>query len=150
VAEDYIRREGFHAGAVEELRRELLPLATGPVARQMQAELLAFVGEQSAQARPGERLIGNSEVIESLIGKYKRLQGTHSQGGMTAMLLSIGAIVAEKTTEMVREALTAIPTQNVRDWCRNHLGITLQAQRRFAFSGNKSEIQNDHPQAVSF
>jgi hypothetical protein len=116
----------------------------------MCVELLAFVGEQSAQARPGERLLGSSEVIESVIGKYKRLQGTHSQGGMTAMLLSIGAIVASKTTGMVRDALIATPTRNVLECCHRHLGITLQAQRCLAFGGNKTGIQTGPRQDLSF
>ena len=150
AAEGYVRREGFHAHAVAELQRELIPLATGLVAGELCGELLAFVGEQSAQARPGERLLGSSEVIESVIGKYKRLQGTHSQGGMTAMLLSIGAIVASKTTGMVRDALTATPTRNVLEWCHRHLGITLQAQRCLAFSGNKTGIQTGPHQDLSF
>ena len=150
AAEGYVRREGFHAHAVAELQRELIPLATGLVAGELCGELLAFVGEQSAQARPGERLLGSSEVIESVIGKYKRLQGTHSQGGMTAMLLSIGAIVASKTTGMVRDALIATPTRNVLEWCHRHLGITLQAQRCLAFSGNKTGIQTDPCQDLSF
>jgi hypothetical protein len=142
AADAYVRRAGFHARAVEELRRELRPLAKGPVAREIQTELLAFVGEQSAQAQPGERLIGSSEVIESVIGKYKRLQSTHSQGGMTAMVLSVGAIVAEKTTETIRNALTSAHTRKVWDWCRNHLGTTLQSQRCLAFNGNKNGIHN--------
>ena len=144
MAEDYVRRQGFHAQPAEELRSELAPLATQPVAGEVCEELLAFVAEQSAQAGPQERLIGSSEVIESVIGKYKRMQGTHSQGGMTAMILGVGAIVAQKTIETVRKALTAITTQNVLDWTRNHLGITLQAQRCLAFNRNKNGIQNDH------
>lgn len=141
ASEDYVRRQGFHASAAEELRKELDPLARPPVARQVSEELLAFVAEQSAQAAPQERLIGSSEVIESVIGKYKRMQGTHSQGGMTAMILSVGAIVAERTIETIRKALSAITTQNVLDWTRNHLGTTLQAQRCLAFRRNKTAIQ---------
>ena len=107
----------------------------------MQKALLEFVREQSVHARPGERLIGSSEVIESLIGKYKRLQSTHSQGGMTAMILSVGAIVAKKTIQTICDALTATNTQDVLDWCHSHLGITLQAQRRLAFStGNGNQM----------
>ena len=122
----------------------MAPLATQSIAQKVREELLAFVAEQSAQTGPQERLIGSSEVIESVIGKYKRMQGTHSQGGMTAMILSVGAIVATKTIETVRKALSTITTQNVLDWTREHLGITLQAQRCVAFNRNKNGIQNNH------
>ena len=45
--------------------------------------ILEFVSQQASHARPGERLIGSTEVLESIIGKYKRLQSMHSKGGMT-------------------------------------------------------------------
>jgi len=146
ATDQYVRQQGFHARAVAELRSELAPLATHRIAQQVREELLEFVGVQSAQAEPEERLIGHSEIIESVIGRYKRMQSTHSQGGMTAMILSIGAVVAKKTIGAVREALVAITTQNVLIWAREHLGITLQAQRCLAFVRNKTEIQNAHCQ----
>lgn len=145
--EEYVREHGYHAGAGEALRRQDTTGGTKPAAKQIREALQLFVVEQSAQARPQERLIGSSEVIESVIGKYKRLQSTHSQGGMTAMVLSIGAIVADKTMHTIREAMTATMTKHVWEWTRNHLGITLQAQRCLALGGNKNGIQND-PQPV--
>jgi len=142
---DYVRRQGFHADAAPELRGVLHPLANRPLGQTMCAELLAFVDEQSAQAKPQERLIGSSEVIESVIGKYKQLQGHHSQGGMTAMILSVGAIVADRTLATIRQAFAAIKTNAVQEWTRNHLGISLQAQRCLAFNRNKTSPQL-HPQ----
>ena len=87
---------------------------------------------------------GSSEVIESLIGKYKHLQSTHSKGGMTAMLLSFGAIVSKKTHDVIQAALINIKTGAVATWCQKMLGVTLQSQRTFAFAGNKNGIQNDN------
>lgn len=144
TAEDYVRHEGFHVQAVRELRERLTPLATRPSGRKLCEDLLEFVSQQSAHAKPDERLIGSSEVLESLIGKYKRMQSTHSQGGMTPMLLSVGAAVARKTGAFIRTALAKIATKDVTGWCRNQFGITIQAQRRLAFEGNRIGIQNNH------
>ena len=102
TTEDDVRKEGYHRGAPRRLRSRLKPLATCKAGRHMRNSLLTFVGAQSSQADKHERLPGSSEVIESLIGKYKRLQSTHSKGGMTAMLLSFGAIVLDKTTETIQ------------------------------------------------
>ena len=109
----------------------------------MRAAVLDFVAEQACLAQsPDERLLGHSEVLESLIGKYKQLQSTHSKGGMTAMLLSMGTIVSQKTDEVLERALTSITSNDVASWCRTNLGVTLQAQRAFALARNKSRIQN--------
>lgn len=146
AAEDYVRHEGYHRGARRALATRLDRVATTKAAKGMRADILDFVGHESALAKSAqERLLGSSEVLESLIGKYKQLQSTHSKGGMTAMLLSIGAIVGRKSDELVRVALSHIRTSAVTEWCRKNLGITIQAQRMAAFSGNKNNIQIEPP-----
>ncbi len=94
--------------------------------------LVAFVSQQSSAAQPGERLVGSTEVLESIIGKYKRLQSTYSGGGMTGMILSIGSMVGRRSPESVRTALEQVTNHQVGQWCRKHLGVTVQAQRKSA------------------
>jgi len=132
TAEKYVRAEGYHAGTAEELRRRLDGLEINAAAAAMRTALVEFVETESVQARPGERLIGSSEVIESLIGKYKQLQGTYRQGGVTPLVLGLGAMVANHTTETIRRAMQDTRTVDVLRWCHEHLGLTLQALRRFA------------------
>lgn len=76
-------------------------------------------------------------MLESIIGKYKRLQGSHSKGGMTAMLLSIGAMVGRRASDTIQTGLQAVTTADVSTWCKDHLGITLQAQRKIAMGATK-------------
>ena len=142
AAEQYIREEGYHRAARTTLERQLAPLVTTDSAQRMIAAVLEIVANESAAAKSNkERLVGSSEVLESLIGKYKQMQSTHSKGGMTAMLLSFGAIVSEKTHETIARALDTVRTSQVGEWCCKNLGVTLQSQRKLAFAGNKTEIQ---------
>jgi hypothetical protein len=142
VVEDYIRQEGYHRAARRALADRLAPVVSTAAAREMSAAVLEFVAHESTAVKSRtERLVGHSEVLESLIGKYKQLQSTHSKGGMTAMLLSFGAIVSKKTEDTVRAALDRVRTRQVREWCCRHLGVTLQSQRKLAFAGNKTGIQ---------
>jgi hypothetical protein len=132
-AVSYIRRKGYHRHAAKELKSRLLPLASTPAGRRMQAGLLTFVKEQSRNVKKGAHLLGSSEVLESLLGKYKRIQGTHSKGGMTGSLLNIGAAVLHKTSNTIREALAAVPVAAVGTWIREKLGLTIPAQQALAF-----------------
>lgn len=86
----------------------------------------------------GERVIGSTEVLESIIGKYKRLQSSHSKGGMTAMLLSIGAMLGKQTASHIKQALETVRTAEVATWCRDHLGLTIQTQRRLTLGATKT------------
>lgn len=133
VVETLVRHEGYHAGSEAELR-ERLPLAEpDSLAERLSEKLSSFVGEEAARAREGERLPGSSEVLESIIGKYKRLQGECGQFGMTGMLLSIGAFVGRLTLGGIGTALSKISGRALQSWEENHLGTTIQSQRKQAF-----------------
>jgi hypothetical protein len=138
ATEAYVHREGLHPLICDELQGRLQPLATTAPGRRLKDALLSFVGEQSSALPKGERLIGSTEVLESIIGKYKRLQSSHSKGGMTAMLLSIGAMVGHHATATIKTALESVTTGDVMTWCKNHLGVTLQAQRKLALGATRT------------
>jgi hypothetical protein len=128
-----VRASGYHQHAATELRSSLAP-AKSDMAQRVADRLIEFVALQSAAARPGERLIGSSECLESLIGKGKRLEGQHSKSGFTKMVLALAACVVKPTAEYLTAALKHTKHQDVLDWCRIHLGISLAAQRRQAYA----------------
>lgn len=137
TAENYVRHEGYHAGAAEALRQRLDGLTINAAAQTMQTAIVDFVAEQSRAARGRERLIGSSEVLESLIGRYKQVQGHYAHGGVTPLVLGIGAMVAAQTAKTVRAALRTVRTIDVYDWCQKHLGVSLQAERKHALTEQK-------------
>jgi len=128
VAEHYVRHKGIHCRAEEELAA-VLPKSATPAAKRLGKDLLAFVREQAAQVRGDERLLGSSEVLESIIGKFKHVAGERGDHGLTGMVLSIGAQVGRQTMATVKRALSETPTHNVWDWCHMHLGPTVQSVR---------------------
>ena len=129
IAEHYVRHEGIHAKAAEELAAALPKPAT-PAARRLRKQLLEFVAAQGRQAREGERLLGSSEVLESIIGKFKNVAGERGQHGLTGMALSIGALVGDPAVETAQTAMTETTTQDVWNWRRLHLGPTVQSVRQ--------------------
>jgi hypothetical protein len=129
----YVRWHGYHAAAKEKLAKEL-PQVHSPLAGRVAKAFLAFVADQSAQAREGEVLQGSSEVLESLIGKGKRLEGQQSKSGFTKMLLAIAAAVVKPSKDYVAAAFEGVKVRHVIDWCKEKLGTSLQAKRRRAFA----------------
>ena len=110
TTEHYVRHQGIHRKAAEELA-VLLPKPRSEPARSLREQLLEFVQEEAQQARKGERLLGSSEVLESIIGKFKCVAGERGQHGLTGMVLSIGALVGHVTVETVQAALAEVPNQ---------------------------------------
>lgn len=125
----YIRNHGYHRQTCEELRPLLSGFTEGP-ARAMSEECLAFIQRQSEQSGE-QRLLGSSEVLESLIGKGKQLQG-RNKNGYTKSILAMAAAVTQRTTQTINSALSTIKVRDVADWIQNHLGLSLQSQRHRA------------------
>jgi hypothetical protein len=138
VAEDYVHHEGLHAEIGDALRQRLQPLVATAAGQRFQDAQLRFLEEQSRPLAAGERMLGSTEVLESVIGKYKRLQNTHSKGGMTAMLLGMGAIVGKQTRATIAQALATIRTQDVWNWTRDTFGTTIASQRKLALGATKT------------
>jgi hypothetical protein len=129
---EYTRVEGYHAAAGEELRQKLKTVARTTPGQRLAAALVEFVSEQSQHVTRGKSLPASSEVLESLIGKGKRLQGQHSRGGFTKMILGMAASVTRISHDRISEALETIRNVDLLAWCNEKLGPSLTAQRRRA------------------
>jgi hypothetical protein len=129
TAEHYVRHEGIHPQAAEELAA-VLPKPATPSACRLRKQLLEFVEAEGQQTQEGERLLGSSEVLESIIGKFKHVAGERGQHGLTGMVLSMGALVGNLAMATVQTAMTEVTTHEVWNWCRSHLGATVQSVRQ--------------------
>ena len=134
VTESFVRYHGIRAGTQQELKIRLRGLAQTPRARQVRQELLDFVAQEEAKAQADECLLGSSEIIESVLGKQKRLEKYQSKSGFTGLILGVCALVANTTREVIQRALETVSTQQVLDWCHEMLGSSVQSQRRAVFS----------------
>jgi hypothetical protein len=134
TTESFVRQQGLYRGAHTELQARLQGLAHTERAKQVCTELVTFVAAEEAKAQPDERLLGSSEVIESVFGKLKRLEQDQAKSGFTGLLLSVGAMVSTTTAEVIQKALETVPTKTVLAWCKEHLGPSVQAKRKAAFA----------------
>jgi hypothetical protein len=134
VVEMFVRRDGIYAAAEQDLELALPQPSSDSPATQVRQELVEHVRKQASGARPGERLPGSTEVVESTFGRFKHLQGEQSHGGLTGLLLGLGALVGRTTVGLVETAMEKCPLKCVWRWCREKLGQSLPSQRREAFT----------------
>ena len=133
AAEKQIRCDGYHQRAAKDLKKVFKPLLKSKACKRLATDLLEFVEQQSSGLKPKQHVIGHTEVLESVLGKYKQIQGRHNHGGMTASLLNIGASVVNKSPELIQQALRSIPVKAVTMWVRDKLGQTIASKQKLAF-----------------
>jgi hypothetical protein len=131
---EFVNRQGLYRGVGQELRQQLPRRLAHSSTRDLAKELVGFVARQAKQVRPKERFPGSTEVLESCFGKLKELEGQQSRGGFTRFMISFGALLAKTTVQAVDAALKHSATQDVYNWCKEHLGTTLFSQRKLAFA----------------
>jgi hypothetical protein len=66
TSECFVRERGLWEGAEVELSERLEQGVVSPRVLALRAQLLAFVKSESLKGKPGEQLLGSSEVIESV------------------------------------------------------------------------------------
>jgi hypothetical protein len=142
TTEAFVRTNGFFPRCDRPLR-EMLRLDSGATQRafQIRWDLIQYVLDTSDKAKPGECLLGSSEVLESVFGKFKYMQDEHAKGSLTGMVLAIPALVSKTTEAVVQRAVETVPVHQVRDWIKEKFGKSAITKRREAFAGFKKAEQ---------
>lgn len=134
TTERVVRGTGLSARLPDELASALPARGGSERVTRIRTELLAFVTQESSQAHPAERLLGSSEVVESVFGKLKHIERNQAKGGFTGLILSVCALVSTTTYDVVQQALETVSVKQVLSWCKKNLGVSVQAQRRAVFA----------------
>jgi len=126
-----VRRWGYSDQTVECLKAAL-GSSEIPEVQDLIAELTLVVEQQCArcegQAGP---LPGSSEVIESLIGKGKRLLGTsQNNNSLTGQILSIAASTVKFSVATLAESLRRCRIGHVQTWLKDQIQPGTHIARR--------------------
>jgi len=141
LAESFIKFNGLYRDCHLDLMQVEGFYAHRRRTKRLREELLDFIAQQSDQAKPSERLLGSSEVIESVIGKLKNIEADQNKSGFTGLLLSLAAIVSKTTEDVIHKAMESVPTKRVHQWVKENLGKSVQSKRKEVFSSAKKTEQ---------
>jgi hypothetical protein len=97
------------------------------------ALLVEFVERSELQLGDGERAWLSTEILESLFGRFKRLEGQHSKGGFTSLLAALPSLCCPVDAARVRSRLLQVSTTKLKQWIQETIGSTLTARRAAAY-----------------
>jgi len=148
----FIRTHGLSPDCESELTTVLSSRPMDERDFSLETELIEFARSQSEGTYSHEHLVGSTEIVESLFGKWKTLERQESNSGITSLVLSLGAMLGNWDNLRIQHALEKTPVKNVEDWCQKHLPPSVQSQRKLAFSHSKErkQITPDRHDALSY
>ena len=132
-----IKEKGLNSAHVDECAQRIADFGKTERAQAFGRQILEFLREQAAHVRPGETLLGSSDVIESVFGKYKAVVERSPLQAMTVMVLLVAALTSERTPAVIQEAMETVGVAEVEAWFEANGEPSLLAKRRAAFRGNE-------------
>lgn len=148
TTESFVRTEGISRDCEIELSNLLSKLVINERTSLLRTQLIKFVRKEASKCQPNERLVGSSEVIESIFGKLKYLERDQAGNGFTALVLCLAAMLSNTTNETVKTALESVSAQQVRLWQKKHLGKSVQAQRKEALINPDKALRKKEENSV--
>ena len=125
-----VRRCGYSEKTVAELKTTL-GVGVTTAAQELIAEITSVVEQQCIRCRGyPSQLPGSSEVIESLIGKGKRLLGTsQNNNSLTGQILSIAASTVKLSAERLCDSLRRCRLFHVQTWLKENIKTGIHVAR---------------------
>ncbi|MDB5334822.1 MAG: uncharacterized protein JWN70_441 [Planctomycetaceae bacterium] len=130
-----IRTQGYTAETPHLRDQQICLPPQFPSTAEFNSTVGAFVAATSHTVPANRRLPGSSEVLESLFGKFKRLERQQSKGGFTSLTLGLGVLVSQATEVMPQvfnDIMERTGLKNVQTWVAQYMGTTIGSQRRMA------------------
>jgi len=128
-----IKQDGICSDSLEACRQMLKEIGRGERLRRYASGVRDYLKEVESKLRPRERLLGSSDIIESIFGKYKLLLERSPQKAITRLILAIGALTSKRTPDLVRRAMEAVDMKAVSDWFSKYIGQSARSIRQQAF-----------------
>lgn len=134
----FINHEGLSHGTSNRMRQSLeetMRNVPDPLEapRRVMAHLVEFVQQSEQKLEPSQRAWLSTEIIESLFGRFKQLEGQHSKSGFTSLLAALPALCCSFDPERVRRRMLEVSTEKLKQWVKAHLGETMTARRNTAY-----------------
>ncbi len=140
---EFTNSKGIYRGVTAELAA-YLDQTTSPDAQAARVcqSLIGVVSECEGRLLSSShadlKLVASTEVLESLFGGYKRLQGDHTRGTFTSLLASLPSLTRRMSGERVKRYLEAVSNTTLKQWtASSQLGNSTQAQRARAYQETK-------------
>jgi hypothetical protein len=139
----HLKTQGLRPGARQRLQAHLLPPSTlTPRVAKVTEKILDHVEVEAAKLPHDATWLASSDIIESVFGKYKHFAARGPLKEIGKQVLAIPALLCDRSTHFLKEAMESVRTLDVDDWVETHLGLSMLAKRRRAFAAPKSDTNN--------
>lgn len=132
LALELVHQRGYFKGIANEFKRLAKQCGFNRIVRSFYNRILDMLRSIELRIPNCMSYLGSSEVLESLFGKFKALEGNHASSGLTSLVLSIPGLTGELNRSTIEDAMVSISTLDITNWINANLGQTFLSKRKQA------------------
>ena len=135
IAQKEVKENGLNQSTLKSFSKKAKNLGKyHPKATELKERLLNFFKEELKQF-PQKKitLLGTSDIIESIFGKYKVFSARTPMKEVGKSILTIPIITSEITSSEVKQAMESISTENLYKWTKENIGESIFSKRKQIF-----------------
>lgn len=135
AAKKEVRKNGLNretAGKVVNRIKQISQLTSR--ANLFQGRVIEAIKEEGSKIPRGVSMLGTSEVLESIFGKYKTFSSKRPIKTIGEMMLSIPLSLTTLSQGLVKQALESVSYGALKEWSEKIFGKSVLSQRILAFS----------------
>lgn len=102
-------------------------------AHHLKEQIIDYLTREGEKIPAGQTLLGTSDIIESIFGKYKQYTVRSPLKEVGKMILTIPLCVTKITSQLVRNAMEFVSIIDVKEWADQLFGPSALSKRRAAF-----------------
>lgn len=140
IAQKEVKQHGLSTKTAQRFERQVKQVKSKrKKVLALTAELLEFFRNATSDFTPDTAWLGSSDIIESVLGKYKTFSSRTPMKEVGKAILTIPAFTSELTSHEVTKAMENVSDKELSKWLADNLGESLLAKRRKAFSDKKQK-----------
>jgi hypothetical protein len=141
---DIVHEQGYFLGMEHEFCKRIKHLSTDQRCINFQNKIKTLLQIEGQKVPEGVNYLGSSEILESLFGKFKDIEGNHASSGLTSMVLGIPALLGKLDETIVAKALAEVSVADVEKWIKKNMGQTFLSKRRQALAVETNDNNDDY------
>lgn len=134
-----LKEKGLNRESINEFIKTVKPLPLTKRSNNLKNKIIEYLESETRRIPSGETFLGTSDILESLLGKYKIFSSKSPIKEVGKMLLTIPLCTIQITAATVKEALEKIRMQDLNNWSVEVFGQSMLSKKRAI-----SPLSNEH------
>jgi len=125
-----LKEKGINRDSIDDFIKTVKPFPLTRRAENFKNKILEYLEEETRSIPAGETFLATSDILESILGKYKIFSSKSPLKEVGKMLLTIPLCTIHITAATVKEALEKIHHKDIENWSVEVLGQSMLSKRR--------------------